>query len=607
MVYDPESVEQVFAGQLNTRNNRLYFDTWTSFVARSLRRNPPPAQKDLLLRDYRIDATVDPDLTLSVIARVKVKPVTDGMVTASFDLTPDMNITDVTVDGQPAEVLQRESLRLNLTRGGNNMFLVAPPEPLRAEREYEFEFRYSGKVILDAGDRVLYVGARGNWYPTHGLQFADYDMQFRCPRDLELVSAGELLEDRFEGEWRVTRRKTPAPIRIAAFNLGNYAHAREERAGYVVDVYANRAIEKALQPKPQFAPDPFPPPGIRRRAPGGEVNLGNMIQPSPPNPQERLQTLALEVAGALEFMAWKFGPPALPHLTVSPIPGTFGQGFPGLIYLSTLSYLKNPPRVTVGLSSAQELFYLDILQAHETAHQWWGNRITGATYRDGWLMEALANYSALLYMEKSKGAKAVDTMLDSYRTNLLVTNESGEEIESAGPIVLGARLESSVEPRAWRNITYGKGSWIIQMLRRRMGDERFFSMLAEVLKRYDRKEISTEQFRQHAAQFLPPKSDDPTLESFFEQWVYGTGIPSLKLTYTLKGKAPALKLIGTLTQADVSDEFSALTPVEIQVNRTRTITHWVRSAKEPVTFTIPLQQSPLKVALDPRRSVLRRP
>ena len=38
----------------------------------------------------------------------------------------------VTIDGRPAEWLQRESLRFNLTRGGNGMFLVVPPEPLRA-------------------------------------------------------------------------------------------------------------------------------------------------------------------------------------------------------------------------------------------------------------------------------------------------------------------------------------------------------------------------------------------------------------------------------------------------------------------------------------------
>ena len=605
VVYDPESAEQIFAGQLSTRQNHLYFDTWTSFAARSARQSPPPPRNDLLVRDYRIEATVEPDLSLSVITRAKVRTAVDGMTAVPFDLTPDMEISAVTVDGKSAEVLQRESLRINLTRGGNNLFLVETPEPLRAGHDYEFEFRHSGKVILDAGDRVFYVRARGNWYPLHGTQFADYDLRFRYPRDLDLVSAGDVVEDRTEGEWRITRRRTAAPIRLAAFNLGNYAHAREERGPYVVDVYANRALEKALQPKPQFAPDPAPPPMPRRRS--GESLSGTLITPPPPDPLERLHTLASEVASALEFMASKFGPPALPRLTVSPIPGTFGQGFPGLIYLSTLSYLKHLPRVNSGVSEAQELFYGDILQSHETAHQWWGNRITSATYRDYWLMEALANYSSLLYLEKVKGTRAAETMLDNYRRGLLLKNDAGDTIESAGPIVLGPRLESSQEPRAWRNITYGKGTWILQMLRRRMGDERFFSMLAEMLKRYDRKEITTEAFRVHASQFLPPKSPDPDLQSFFEQWVYGTGIPTLKLSYQLKGKAPALKLVGTLTQSDTTEDFSVLAPVEVQVARGRTVTQWVRSASEPVTFTMALQQAPLKVMLDPRHAVLRRP
>ena len=87
----------------------------------------------------------------------------------------------------------------------------------------------------------------------------------------------------------------------------------------------------------------------------------------------------------------------------------------------------------------------------------------------------------------------------------------------------------------WRAITYGKGSWIMQMLRGRMGDQKFLALLAEISKRYDRKDITTEEFRLLAAEYLPPKSDDPKLESFFEQWVYGTGIPTVKLTWTMKG------------------------------------------------------------------------
>lgn len=601
--FDPANNEQIIAGQLANRNNRTYFDVWTSFAARSSRTNPVAPKTDLTLHGYRIEATIDPDLSMSVVSRVKVRPAADGAVAQTFEISPQMEVTEVTVDGRPAEILQRDSLRLNLNRGGNNLFLVVPPEPLRAGREYEFEFHHTGKVIFDAGDRVLYVTSRGTWYPLHGAQFSDYDLQFRYPKDLDLVTPGDVVEDRTEGEWRITRRRTGASIRMAAFNLGHYEHARLERGGYVVDVCANRALESALQPRPQTIPQP-PLPGIRRRAP--ETMSEVQVVPPPMDPMARLQRLASEVASALEFMASKFGPPTLPHLTVSPIPGTFGQGFPGLVYLSTISYLKTVPGPSFSGGESQEMFFQDVLQAHETAHQWWGNRVTASSYRDYWLMEALANYSALLYIEKSKGGRETEQILDGYRTALLVKSQTGQSVDSTGPIVLGTRLESSQEPRAWRAITYGKGSWIIQMLRQRMGDERFFSMLAEMLKRYDRKPISTEAFRGMAAEFLPPKSEDPKLETFFDQWVYGTGIPTLKLTYSIKGKAPALKLTGTVTQSDVDDDFSALVPVEIQVARGRSITQWVASANTPVTFTVPLKQAPLKVTLDPHHGLLRR-
>jgi aminopeptidase N len=602
--YDPWNSEQILAGQLTARESRTFFDVWTSFPARSSRQHPTPHKDEILLRDCRIDATVNPDLTLSAVTRIKVTPTTTDMRVATFDIASEMQVSEVTVDGQPAEALQRDSLRLNVIRGGNSLFLVVPPEPLKVGREYEFEFHHTGKVIHDAGDRVFYVSARGVWYPIHGSQYIAYDLRFRYPRDLELVAAGDVVEERTEGDWKITRRRTAVPIRLAAFNLGNYAHTRLERGGYVVDVYANRSLERALDPRMQA---PLPPPASAGTRPRRPDLLPDRPLPAPePNPLERMHTLADEVASALEFMAARFGPPALPHLAVTPLPGTFGQGFPGLIYLSTLSYLKNLPDPRSKVSEVQHIFYEDALQVHETAHQWWGNRISAATYRDYWLMEALANYSAMLYLDKSKGSHAMDTLLESYRMELLAKSESGLTVDSAGPIVLGWRLSSSQEPRGWRTITYGKGSWLMHMLRERMGTERFMSMLTALIQRYDGQEITTEQFREMAAQFLPAKSDDPKLESFFEQWVYGTGIPNLKLTYSVKGKAPALRVVGTITQSEVDEDFSTLVPVEIQVARGKAITQWVRTGATPTIFTVALKQAPTKVALDPRRAVLRR-
>src|ERR1039458_9435575 len=332
LYYDRSAREQIVMGKLDTRDNLLFFDVWTSFVARSFR--TWPIEPDLTLEDFRIEATLQPDLTRRVVTRVKAKPGRATLPVLAFDVAHPMRISAALVDGKPAEVLQRESMRSELLRNvGNEMFLVVPPAPLERGREYELEFRHEGKVIFEAGNRVYYVGARANWFPNVGLQFAKYDLTFRYPKDLDLVTAGELVEEHEEGDWRITRRKTSAPIRIAGFNLGQYERVRLTRNGYTVEVCANRAIEPALAGKrPQAAEMP---PGPRQREP--EIVI---LPPElPPDPQARLQEIASEIASAVEFMAARFGPPALPTLTVAPVPGRFGQGFPGLIYLSTMSYL----------------------------------------------------------------------------------------------------------------------------------------------------------------------------------------------------------------------------------------------------------------------------
>jgi len=604
--FDPDNADQIAAGQFVARNGRNFFDVWTLFGARS---SPAAATKPLRidLSDYRISATVDPGLTLTAVTKVKVKTAIEGLRALPFDIAREIAVSEVTVDGMPAEFLLREeAVRGGITRGESSFFLVMPAVPLRAGVEHEFEFHHAGKAIVDAGDRVFYVTARGNWYPNLGPQLTTFDLTFRYPRSLELVTPGEVVEDRMEGEWRITRRRPAAPIRMAGFNLGDYAHARVSRGGFTVDVCANRSVDPALRPRPAL-PVPLPQTGGRRGMRGGAQP--DMMTPTTPtvDPLARMERLASDIGGMLEFMASKFGPPALPYLTVSPIPGNFGQGYPGLIYLSTRSYLGYS-----GASRPQEMFFDELLEVHETAHQWWGAQVSSASYRDDWLMEALANYSALLYLEKTKGVRTLDATLEEYRAELLTRSDSGEPIDAAGPIVLGSRLESSLEPRAWRAITYGKGSWILHMLRRRMGDERFFSMLAEIIKRYGRGEISTENFRALAAEFLPPRSDDPKLETFFDQWVYGTGIPALKLSYAVKAKAGRWVLEGTVTQSDVSKDFEAMAPVEIQLPRgrdgaqPRPITKWVHASDEPEAFTVDLPQAPLKVTLDPHNAVLRR-
>ena len=63
--------------------------------------------------------------------------------------------------------------------------------------------------------------------------------------------------------------------------------------------------------------------------------------------------------------------------------------------------------------------------------------VVPASYHDEWLIESLANYSALLLLERKKGGKAMDAVLDDYRDHLLAKTASGGSLESAGAHCLG--------------------------------------------------------------------------------------------------------------------------------------------------------------------------
>ena len=599
--YDRRGSEQIVVGKVVSRDNRAFFDVWTSFPSRSARaQNKPDFEPEFRVSDYRIEATVEPDLRMTAVTRVRVTAPETAQV-LPFDISGRIRVKSASVDGSPAAVVEYDSLRSNLRNAGNSLFLVVPEKPLEAGRPHEIEFRHEGQVISEGANKVFFVGSRANWYPNRGFQFSSYDLTFRYPKDLDLVATGDLVDDKADDDWRVTRRRTPVPVRLAGFNLGVYEHERATRDGFTVDAYGNRSQVKPLPADP--LPLPAPPTFGRPRRPGDIVVLPADRTPVPR--VSRLQQLATDVTSALEFMAARFGPPALKNVTVSPVPGAFGQGFPGLIYLSTISY-QQPEKQMLGLTARQQFFFTDVLLAHEVAHQWWGNVVTASDYHDGWLMEAMANYSALMYLEKRKGPRMLEAALDEYRKALLDKTESGPTIESIGPVVMGSRLETSIAPQAWRSIIYGKGSWILHMLRRYMGDERFHAMLARIRRDYEFKPITTEGFRRIAAGYLPPKSPDPKLESFFDQWVYATGIPAFKLNYSVKGKAPLWKLTATVTQSEVDEEFSALVPVEIQFARGKPVTQWVRASSEPVSVTWSFKQAPSRAVLDPAMSVLKR-
>ena len=144
----------------------------------------------------------------------------------------------------------------------------------------------------------------------------------------------------------------------------------------------------------------------------------------------------------------------------------------------------------------------------------------------------------------------------------------------------------------------------MHMLRQRLGRERFLEMLGELCRRYRYQTVTIEDFRKLAAEFMPEGSPDPTLEEFYANWVYSTGLPALKFSHSVRGKSPKVRVWGNVEQSDVADDFSIFVPIEFQFAGRESIIRWVRTDDEPASFDYTFQQRPSRVVFNPANSVL---
>ncbi len=596
---DARSNEQMAAGKVVMHEGTPQWETWTRFVGASRRGLPPPSLEEEIT-EYNIDASMDASLTMRCVTRMRIRTTADSRYVLPFELHAAMRVTSAKVDGVPAEVYQHDSPSDKpVQNSANQLLILIPAQPLDPGSTHEVEIAHEGKVVEDTGNGIYSVSARGTWYPGRGLQFATYDATFHYPANLDLVSAGAIREDHTANGIRTTHRVPEGRLRLLGFNLGRYTRRESTKNGITLEVSANREFEAALRPtvpSSLIAPSPAPV--------NHAIHVPQLVQPTslPTDPADRVDAISTEMLAAIEYFRSRLGDPPLKHIEVTPVTGRSGQGFAGMIYLPTLMYL-NPDDVRVRASSPiDEALMGELLRAHETAHQWWGNIVATDSYHNEWLMESLASYTALMFLESRMGPGAVEKVLDVYRGELLEKGPDGETAESRGPVVEGRRLESFTVPEAANAVLYGKGTWIMHMLRRRLGDANFTRMLGELRRRYEWKSITTDQFRQLCAAYLPPGASDKTLTDFFDQWVYDTGMPTLKLTYSVVGR----KLTGTIIQTDAPKNFSVSVPVEIRTTGAKPMVKLVRTVNGPVKFTVDVPGVGVKATLDPGWSVLRR-
>jgi hypothetical protein len=474
--------------------------------------------------NQKLNVTVEKNGNMSAVAETTIAAVANGIRVVPLNLFEKLRVKSVTDESQhPLAFIQEK-------KDEDAQYSVILPHALNVGQGMTITTSYAGPdSVISTGFGNFFPVARTSWYPNSFStgNYSTYDMTFRIPKGLTMVAAGEKVSDATDGDQNVTHWKSEVPIPVSGFNFGNFKKDdfKLEEQKMVLETYLN--------------PDLTPEATYMMKKSLGVAQL------------------------AVPLYADFYGPISYPRIALTEQTARFGQSFATVVYLPITAYL-----------SSQGLF-LKSVGPHEVAHQWWGNMVGWDSYRDQWMGEGFAEFSATLFLQTYYKDGSYDRQWEDNLKLLTEKNREGFRAIDVGPVTMGYRLAST---RAGFNVPrfliYPKGAYILNMIRMMMwaddtGDLRFKTLMHDFTQFYANRPATTEDFKLAVEQHMTPEMNvagDGKMDWFFDEYVFGTAIPTYRFDYSFTN-APdgALALNFKLTQSNVSDTFRMAVPIYIEV------------------------------------------
>ena len=501
---------------------------------------------------YIVNLTLNDALSeiTSASARVNVLIVKQTSV-IDFDFG-ELTTTGVTLNSKPLSFEHKTGkLKINL------------PAPATVGTRLTLVIDYRGKpkdgLILtnDKDGKPSVVGDNWpdqvhHWIPTldHPSAKATVTFNVTAPAVLEVVANGRL--DRVETVATGQRTWTysegvPIPPYCMIIAAGQFA--RVEPA------------EKSLTPLSYYVPQSERDLAVKGFAPT-IPSLEFFTQTVAPYPYEKLAM----IVGATRFGGM--------------------ENSSAIVFTSSL--LSRPPS-QVGMSKTYGIPSGNVaLIAHEIAHQWFGDSVTESTWADLWLSEGFATYFAGLFLQRYEGEDVFQAYMKNAATNVFAYEK---------------QKRTPIHDRDTENLfhllnanNYQKGSWVLHMLRSNLGDEVFFRAIRNYYEAHKNSVAGTEDLRTALE-----KASGKDLRWFFTRWVYDSGHPQYELSWQwTSGKD--LRLV--LKQLQPGNVFTDPVPITITTaSGKRDIV--LRPSSKLSTETIPLNEKPVHIELDPRNTLLK--
>ena len=405
---------------------------------------------------------------------------------------------------------------------------------------------YQGDLIDRYGD-FFFIKSSAEWYPRslEGRSLATFDLTFHSPSGKLLASVGYKVEESTSGRTTTTRWVPAGPIRNASFNLGIFKDYKIQEEGI--------------------------PPVTVLISEDAHRQLGGLRQ------KNMKETVGADVARSIRFFQHVYGPLQAKQFFATEIPALHGEAFPGMVHLSWVTFHQTDQQ------GEDKVF-----RAHEVAHQWWGVGVDFASYHDQWLSEGFSNFSGLWYLQTvRKDNEKYFGVLRRWRTSIL------ERTDQPAPVWLGYRASSSKDDNGYNVLVYQKGAWVLHMLRimmldlKTMGEDRFTSTMREFYTTYQGKRASTEDFRRVAEKHI-----GADLGWFFDQWIYGTGLPAYRVAYRIDpAENGQYRVKLKVRQENVGEDFQMYIPVTLDLGNDRVARVRVKVRGSSSEIDLPLMPS----------------
>ncbi|MEU2778453.1 M1 family metallopeptidase [Streptomyces sp. NPDC007162] len=383
---------------------------------------------------------------------------------SSFDLDlQQLDVTRIEVNGRRAE----------FTRSGDEI-TVTPRDFLRKGREFTVSVTYGGipqplnsPIVFgsDYGwmktpDGVFVAcepNAASTWFPSsdHPSDKATYDIRVKAPKGLTAVSNGRLVSTYDKGASTYThwRESKPMATYLATATIGRF-DVRTGKTPSGIPIYV--AIDPTL-------------------ANSNSVDVYAVT------------------AAATDYWASLFGP--YPFEETGAIVDDMPQAGFSLEVQSKPAYSAVRNETTI---------------VHELAHQWFGDSVSVAQWKDTWLNEGFATYAQWLWAEHQGTRSAHDSFLAAY------------DARAADNPFWGITVADPQRDTMFASAVYQRGAMTLQMLRERIGDTAFFKLLPAWTKLHRYGNADTADFIR-----LAEKVSGQQLDDLFRTWLFTPGKPTL--------------------------------------------------------------------------------